>query len=83
MSLQSVHTTGINWESIAVIVTAVLTIVGAFTGWIGNKIRNAIENQTSMLEAKLETKEKVASIDRRLMHVEDRMRYRDKGRRGV
>lgn len=66
--MSTVHTTGINWESVLVLVGAIVTIlsvvIGAFLRQQGNAIKNAMNNMTVMLEAKLETKEKVAEIAR-------------------
>lgn len=66
--MTTVHTTGINWESVLVLVGAIVTIlsvvIGAFLRQQGNAIKNAMNNMTIMLEAKLETKEKVAEIAR-------------------
>jgi hypothetical protein len=76
----TVHTSGINWESVSVTIASVATIMGLVTGWVGNRIKVAINQQTEMLEAKLESKETVASIDRRLTRVEDRLRIREAGR---
>lgn len=66
--MSTIHTTGINWESVLVLVGAIVTIlsvvIGAFLRQQGNAIKNAMNNMTVMLEAKLETKEKVAEIAR-------------------
>lgn len=69
-TVQTVHTSGINWESIAVIATAVLAIVGAFVTWIGNRITHAINDMSVQLQLKLESKEVVSGIDKRLIRVE-------------
>jgi hypothetical protein len=68
----SVTTRGINWESIATLVTAIIVVVGAITGYVGRQITNSVTNLGDRLEAKLETKERVSQIDRRLTVLETR-----------
>lgn len=70
----SVTTTGINWESIATLVTAIIVVVGAFTTWISRQITHAINDMSDKLQAKLETKDAVAAINTRLFAVEVELR---------
>lgn len=77
--IQTVHTSGINWESIAVIAGVLLTIVTAFVGWIGKRISQAVDNLSEKLELKLETKDAVNAINTRLTRVEQSLA--DRGRR--
>ena len=72
----SVTTTGVNWEQIATLVTAVVVVVGAFTTWIGRQITHAINDLSANLTAKLETKDAVAGINARLQAVEIILRER-------
>jgi hypothetical protein len=67
---QTVHTSGINWESVAVIAGVILAIITAVTGWIGHQITNAVSDLSEKLELKLESKDKVSTIDLRLTQVE-------------
>lgn len=70
LSEAAVHTTGINWESVAVIATAVLAISGAFTAWVGRQITHAINDLSVVLQAKLESKDVVQGIEHRLTILE-------------
>jgi hypothetical protein len=72
----TVHTSGVNWESIAVIAVSVMTIVGGFTTWISRQITHAIKDLSVSLEAKLETKEVVNGINIRLTIIEQTLRDR-------
>lgn len=64
----TVHTSGINWESlitvISAIVVAVSVIVGGFTRYQSKIISAAVDRLGERLESKLETKEKVAELAR-------------------
>jgi len=73
----TVKTSGVNWESIAVIATAVLAIFGAFTSWIGRQITHAINDLSDKLLSRLETKETVNSIERRVTVLEVHERDRE------
>ena len=88
---QAVHTTGVNWESVATIV-AIVGVVQGFLFWLfarrdkarddkADEVRQmiadamhdqaeALNHQTEMLMAKLETKETVSRISERLARVE-------------
>jgi sensor domain CHASE-containing protein len=81
---QAVHTTGVNWESIAVI-TGIVTVVFTVFTWITlrrdqksearsnavkNEITTAVNNLSDVLQARLETKEVVGKISERLARVE-------------
>jgi hypothetical protein len=79
--LQTVHTTGVNWVSVITIITGVVVIVGAFTGYIGTRITNAVNNLSDTLQLKLETKERVNEMDNRLSVVEVEVRQIDVRRR--
>lgn len=81
---QAVHTTGVNFESIGVIVACIavmLTIMGMYIARrdhaqekIKTEIADAINHQTEVLLAKLETKETVSRISERLTSVETAMK---------
>lgn len=71
---QTVHTSGINWESVAVIVSAIVGCVGAFTAWVGRQITVSINHLSDTLMAKLETKENVTAINLRLTTLEQTVR---------
>jgi hypothetical protein len=68
----SVTTTGINWESVATIVTAIVVVLGAVTGYVGRQITKSVTALGDKLELKLETKERVNEIDRRVTILEAR-----------
>lgn len=83
----TVHTSGINWESIGAI-TAVMTAAVAFITWLiarrdnraeirSNEIKVQISDSVNhlgeILTARLETKETVARISERLARVEGSM----------
>lgn len=76
---QSVTTTGINWESVATVVTCVFVVVGALTAYVGRQITNAINALSDKLESKLETKDNVNSINIRLSQVETTLRNQRRG----
>lgn len=69
----SVTTTGINWESVLTIILGIVSLVsiviGAFLRQQSKAIANAITNQTSMLESKLETKENVNTLRTQLANL--------------
>ncbi len=73
----SVTTTGVNWESIATLVTAIVVVVGAFTTWIGRQITHALNDLSTNLQAKLETKDAVQAINSRLLAVEITLREKE------
>lgn len=69
MAIQTVHTTGINWESLAVILggfAAVIAVLQTFTSRrqarLESSIADAVNHQTEILMAKLETKENVNEL---------------------
>lgn len=70
----SVTTTGVNWESIATLVTAIVVVVGAFTTWISRQITGAVNNLSEKLEAKLETKDTVNALNLRVSKIEQQLR---------
>lgn len=84
LSESTVHTSGINWASVGAIIGGI-TVVLSIMGWIfarrdkkneeqneaiKQEISTAIENLSTVLLAKLETKEKVAQISERLARLE-------------
>jgi trans-2-enoyl-CoA reductase len=68
--------TGLDWATIATLITATVVVVGAFTTWIGRQITHAINDMSDKLTAKLETKDAVAAINSRLQAVEITLRER-------
>lgn len=66
----AVHTTGINWESVATIAASVVVVVTAITSWFTRQITKAIDNLSTVLQLKLETKDVVNGINLRLRGVE-------------
>ena len=74
IAVATVHTSGINWESVATIITAIIVVSTAITGYVGRQITHAVTDLGDRLEAKLETKETVARIDTRLTVLEATMR---------
>lgn len=84
LSEATVHTNGINWQSVGAIIAGI-TVILTIMGWIfarrdrKNEVQNeaikqeistAIDNLSTVLLAKLETKEKVAQISERLARLE-------------
>jgi hypothetical protein len=72
-AIQTVHTSGINWESVAAIVGGIGTFILAALVWIiglierrnkaiKDEITNAVNNLAQVLEAKLETKDAVSQL---------------------
>jgi hypothetical protein len=78
LAIQTVHTSGVNWESVATIVTAIVVVLGAVTAWIGRQISHAVTDLSDKLEARLETKETVTAIHTRLSIVESELRRKVK-----
>lgn len=76
MAVGSVTTTGVNWEQILTLLSAIIIVVGAFTTWISRQITHAINDLSSILQAKLETKDAVQAINMRLAAVEILLRER-------
>lgn len=70
----TVQTTGINWESVAIIASSVVLIVAAITGWFTRQITHAIGDLSTTLELKLESKEVVNQINLRLTALETTVR---------
>jgi hypothetical protein len=73
----AVHTTGINWESIAVIAGVIVAALGFITNRqekrstsIETAITTAVRNLAIVLEAKLETKEVVSNLRERIVRLE-------------
>lgn len=88
LAVATVHTTGVNWESVSVIV-ALVTVLMTVVLWIISRrdrrqqqenqavkqeIADAINHQSEVLLAKLETKDTVARISERLAAVEAALR---------
>lgn len=69
----AVHTTGINWQSIGVILTGV-AITGGFIAYLNRslttRITAAVTGLSDSLEGKLETKDTVTAINIRLTAAE-------------
>lgn len=70
MAGAAVHTTGINWESVATIAASVVVVVTAITSWFTRQITHAINDLSTTLQLKLETKDVVNGINLRLTGVE-------------
>lgn len=84
LSEATVHTNGINWQSVGVMIAGI-TVILTIMGWIfarrdkkneqqnediKKEISTAIDGLSTVLLAKLETKEKVAQISERLARLE-------------
>lgn len=77
LAVQTVHTAGINWESIAAIVGALVASITYLDfrqtrkqNGIRTEIREAVGNLGQVLDARLESKEKVAQLTERVAKVE-------------
>ena len=71
--LQTVHTTGVNWDSVAAIVgiiSGVITTFAIIVGWISKSFAKYITNQitSSINQFRIEV---VATLENRLTRVED------------
>jgi hypothetical protein len=73
----TVHTSGINWESVSVIggfviaaMTFLMLLMERRNTQIKNDITSSVNNLGTILEAKLETKQTVAGISERLARIE-------------
>jgi hypothetical protein len=90
----TVQTTGVNWESVGVIIAAISVIVTVML-WIfarqdkrrehtaielRDDMRHALDHLSDVLTAKLETKDTVARISERLARVEAVMGISGPGR---
>jgi hypothetical protein len=69
LAIQTVHTSGVNWTSIAVIVgsivaslTLVMTIIGRWNKTVKDDITRSVDNLSEVLTAKMETKETVNQL---------------------
>lgn len=84
LNSQFVHTTGINWESVAAIAAIGAILQGGFMWMVARKdkkredaneatkteIADSVNHLSEVLLAKLETKDRVNAIDVRLSKVE-------------
>lgn len=77
LAAAAVHTTGINWESAAVIVGSVVAVIslilavqGRRNAAIRTEITDAVNNLSTILLARLETKETVQGLAVRLARLE-------------
>lgn len=77
LAVQTVQTTGINWESLSVIVGSFAAVAAVMLAWTEHRssgtrqqITDAVTSMSQILEAKLETKEAVNSINIRLARLE-------------
>ena len=73
----AVHTTGLNWESLAVIFGGFATVAGIMLAWtehrqraMKDQIADAVNHLSDVLQAKLETKDAVNAINIRLARLE-------------
>lgn len=48
----TVHTTGVNWESVAVIVLSILGVIGAYSRWIITRL-DGIRERVARIEIEL------------------------------
>lgn len=76
-AIQTVQTTGINWESVVTLVCSIVAalsiIIGAFIRYQSKAIATAVDNLGTKLEGKLESKEKVNDLAIRLSRLEERL----------
>lgn len=64
----TVHTTGINWESVIAIVAAIVTVMSIVIGVIGKMIGNQITSAINKFRLDV-----VAQLDNRLTSVEQKL----------
>jgi hypothetical protein len=72
----AVHTEGINWESVAAIVSIVITVVGGIFGIIARMVSNRIT--TAIDRFRIEV---VGQLDTRLTRVEEAVEFYGRRRR--
>lgn len=77
-----VHTIGINWQSVITIISGVVGLIvllgGIFGRYLNRNITTAINNQTIVLKATLESKDTVTALANRVVLLEAQMRYQEK-----
>ncbi len=66
-NVTTVHTSGLDIESIVAIATLVLATTGTFVEWIGRRITTAVTDLSTKLELKLETRDAVNEINNGLI----------------
>jgi hypothetical protein len=73
----TVHTTGLNWESLGVIITAIVAAAGLLitvqerrTKAIRDEIKEAVDHLGQVLTERLETKGSVAVLSERVARLE-------------
>lgn len=83
LALQTVHTTGVNWDSVGIIIGAVLACLTFLTGLqerrnrqIRGDITEAVAHLGEVLGERLETKANVAHLTARVAVVEAEQRRR-------
>lgn len=74
-SVTTVHTTGINWQSIGAIVAAFAAVAAIMIAWterrqsnIKNQIADSVNHLSDVLTAKLETKDAVNALHVEMMN---------------
>jgi hypothetical protein len=75
--VQEVHATGVNWDSVAVILAGFSAVIGLTialqerrNSQIKSDISISVNHLSDVLQAKLETKETVAAMSERLARLE-------------
>lgn len=79
LAAQAVHTVGVNWESVSVIVASVVAAVGAVAAYIRRSVKGSIDNLAQVLTERLETKTTVAALTTRVAVLEVERRARRGG----
>jgi hypothetical protein len=76
-NVTTVHTSGLDIESIVAIATLVLAATGTFAGWIGRRIITAVTDLSTKLELELELETRdnaVNEINNRSIRIETTLR---------
>lgn len=77
LTIPAVHTTGINWQSIGVILAALVALLAFLVGFqehrntaVKDQIRASVDHLSEVLTGKLETKEAVSRLSERIARLE-------------
>jgi len=75
----TVHTSGVNWQSIAAIAGVLLVFVGMFSAYIRRSIKSSVDHLADVLDARLASNEDLDKLRERVVILEERVR-RQRGR---
>lgn len=73
---QAVHTVGINWESLSVVLSCIVAMTTAIGAYIRRTVKGSVDHLADVLTERLETKANVAALTTRITVLEEKMRRR-------